>query len=97
MVKVSVLVTVVMPTCTLNYYTGVEKNNDDAKRNYFSSNRHDAAGDILRTEAILEELRRGKFGVCVRKREHTRRPMMPIGMKEVYRNQGEPREPIPPN
>ena len=57
-----------MPTCTLNYYTGVEKNNDDAKRNYFSSNRHDAAGDILRTETILEELRRGKFGVCVRKK-----------------------------
>ena len=47
---------------------GVEKNNDDAKRNYHSSNRHDAAGDILVTEARLEELRRGttEFDSCVR-------------------------------
>ncbi len=30
---------------------GVEKNNDDTKRHYYSSNRHDAARDILLTEA----------------------------------------------
>ena len=39
-------------------YLGVEKNNDDAKRNYFSSNKHDAAYEILVTEARLEELRK---------------------------------------
>ena len=37
---------------------GVEKNNDDAKRNYFSSNKHDAAREILVTEARQEELRK---------------------------------------
>ena len=40
-------------------HAGVEKNNDDAKRNYFSSNRHDAAKEILATEARLETLRNG--------------------------------------
>ena len=51
-------------------YTGVEKNNDDAKRNYYSSNRHDAAGDILRAEARLEKLRRGTTEIesCVRQK-----------------------------
>ena len=39
--------------------TGVEKNNDAAKKNYFSSNKHDAPGEILKTEARLEALRRG--------------------------------------
>ncbi len=33
---------------------GVEKNNDVAKRNYFSSNLQDPAGEILKTEARLE-------------------------------------------
>ena len=33
-----------------------EKNNDDAKKNYYSSNRHDPCGDILVTEARIEEL-----------------------------------------
>ncbi|KAL5500626.1 hypothetical protein EMCRGX_G012217 [Ephydatia muelleri] len=35
---------------------GVEKHNDDAKRNYFSSNRWDAPADIMMTEYRLEEL-----------------------------------------
>ena len=40
---------------TTNYsITGVEKNNDDAKRHYYSGNRHDAAHDILLTEARIE-------------------------------------------
>jgi hypothetical protein len=34
----------------------VEKNNADAKRNYFSSSRWDAAADILQAEARLEAL-----------------------------------------
>ena len=38
---------------------GVEKNNDDSKRNYFSSNRHDATAEILKTEARLETLASG--------------------------------------
>ena len=37
---------------TYNYcihaHAGVEKNNDDAKRNYFSSNLHDPAGEVLK-------------------------------------------------
>ena len=42
---------------TTNYsITGVEKNNDDAKRHYYSGNRHDAARDILLTEARIEKL-----------------------------------------
>ncbi|KAL5489427.1 hypothetical protein EMCRGX_G018518 [Ephydatia muelleri] len=35
---------------------GVEKHNDDAKRNYFSSNRWDAPADIMMTEYRLEVL-----------------------------------------
>ena len=42
---------------------GVEKNNDDAKRNYFSSNKHDAAREILVTEARQEELREDLIAV----------------------------------
>ena len=57
-------------------HAGVEKNNDDAKRNYFSSNRHNAAGDILLSEARLEDLRRGneERDSCVRlKRSYEKR------------------------
>ena len=43
---------------------GVEKNNDDAWRNYFSSNRWDACGDMLRTEIRLEKL----SSTCQRKK-----------------------------
>ena len=60
-------------TCTR---VGVEKNNDDAKRNYYSSNRHDACRDILLAEARLEMLRRGIDGIqsCVRqKRTYTKK------------------------
>ena len=46
-----------------NYYSnhdpiliGVEKNNDDARRNYLSSNHMDAPRDILLTEARVEKL-----------------------------------------
>ena len=41
----------------LPIHLGVEKNNDDAKRNYYSSSRHDAAKEILHTEARLDQLR----------------------------------------
>ncbi|KAL5503402.1 hypothetical protein EMCRGX_G010346 [Ephydatia muelleri] len=36
--------------------TSVEKHNDDAKRNYFSSNLWDAPADIMMTEYRLEVL-----------------------------------------
>ena len=53
---------------SFTYTIGVEKNNEDAKRNYYSSNHHDAAREILLTEARLEELKRGscetKVQVC---------------------------------
>ena len=38
-------------------HSGVEKNNDDGKRHYFSSNRHDAAAEIVRADERLEILR----------------------------------------
>ena len=38
------------------YTSGVEKHNDDAKRNYFSSNRWDAPADIMMTAYRLEGL-----------------------------------------
>ena len=38
-------------------HSGVEKNNDDSKRHYFSSNRHDAAAEIVRADERLEILR----------------------------------------
>ena len=41
---------------TSNILSSVEKHNDDAKRNYFSSNRWDAPADIIMTEYRLEEL-----------------------------------------
>ena len=38
------------------------KNNDDSKRHYFSSNKHDAASEIIRCEARLEMLCSGTKG-----------------------------------
>ena len=50
-------------------HAGVEKNNDDAKRNYFSSNLHDPAGEVLKAEWRLEQTeqyRRRKRKYCKR-------------------------------
>ena len=56
-----------------SHLIGVEKNNDDAKRHFFSGNRHDAAKDILVTEARLEHLEY-EVPTCVRqKRGYTKR------------------------
>jgi len=38
-------------------HSGVEKNNDDGKQHYFSSNRHDAAAEIMRADERLDILR----------------------------------------
>ena len=43
-------------SCTLFFIIGVEKNNDDAKHDFYSSNRHDPCGEVLRTEKRLEHL-----------------------------------------
>ena len=42
---------------TFSILAGVEKNNDDGKQHYFSSNRHDAAAEIVRADERLEILR----------------------------------------
>ena len=54
---------------------GVEKNNDDSKRHYFSSNKHDAPGEIIRSEFRQEALRQGVWNhsTCIRqKRNYTK-------------------------
>ena len=54
--------------------TGVEKN--DSKRHYSSSSKHDAPGEIIRSEYRQETLQRGAWGhpTCVRqKRSYTKR------------------------
>jgi len=48
----------------------VETNSDDCRRNYFSSNRWDEPGDILRTEARLELLT--SKGYCRDKHTYTK-------------------------
>ena len=47
--------------------SGVEKNNDTSKRNYFSSNKHDAPGEIIRSDYRLNKLQQGVCGhpTCV--------------------------------
>ena len=53
----------------------MEKNNDTSKRNYFSSNRHNAAAEIIKSDYRLEVLKRGVWGhsSCDReKRKYTK-------------------------
>ena len=38
------------------YFVGVEKNNDSAKHCYYSSNKHDPCGEVIRTERRQEAL-----------------------------------------
>ena len=52
---------------------GVEKNNDDAKRHYYSGNRHNAARDILLTEARMEKLEKVTPACIRQKREYKKR------------------------
>ena len=51
---------------------GIEKNNDDSKRHYFSSNKHDAPGEIIRTECRQEALQQGvcDHPTCVRQKRN---------------------------
>ena len=68
---------------------GVEKNNDDSKRHYFSSNKHDAASEIIRCEARLEMLCSGTKGFpsCERQKCPYQKHDS-IGMKEGSRKHG---------
>ena len=43
-------------------YIGVENNNDDSKHHYFSSNKMDAAAEIVRCDYRLEGMRQGVWG-----------------------------------
>ena len=66
---------------TTNYsITGVEKNNDDAKRHYYSGNRHDAARDILLTEARIEKL-------AYELKESTQRRTQTTGRKKYWKRE----------
>ena len=70
--------------CNVRQFSGegVEKNNDDAKRHYYSGNRHNAARDIILTEARMEKLERDT-PICIRqKREYTKRNKKVLGEKE---------------
>ena len=58
--------------------SGVEKHNDDAKRNYFSSNRWDAPADIMMRLEVLQEYSREK-------RAYTKRDSALTGMKVELR------------
>ena len=49
----------------IQIHTGVEKHNDDAKHAYLSSNKWDATGDLIKTEACVECLQ--KYAVTKRK------------------------------
>ena len=60
---------------------GVEKNNDDARRNYFSSNLQDPCGEVLKAEGRLEttaEYKRNKRQYIKRNEEYwaTRTPTL---------------------
>ena len=48
---------------------GVEKNNDDSKRNYFSSNKWDAPKEILISEERISKFR----NMARNKRKYTKR------------------------
>ena len=50
-------------------YVGIEKHNDDSKRNYFSSNRWDAPAEIMMAEHRLELLQK----YAREKRQYTKR------------------------
>ena len=65
---------------TIQYYSGVEKHNDDAKRNYFSSNRWDAPADIMMMEYRLELLQE-----YAREKRHTPKENVHFGMKVELR------------
>lgn len=67
----------------LNHYVGVEKNNDCARKHFFSSNHQDAARDILLTDSRVEELQHGKR--AKRKYEKKDTSYWELGVREKRR------------
>jgi len=70
----------------------VEKNNDDSKRHYFSSNHHEAPAEIIRSDARLEMLVSAGMMVTLAVREGSdliQSMMMTTGMEEESRKSGE--------
>ena len=51
---------------------GVEKNNDDAKRHFYSGNRHNAARDIILTDARIEQLEQDTPSCIRSKRKYSK-------------------------
>ena len=45
-----------------SFHVGVQKNDNTSKRNYFSSNRHNAPAEIIGSDFRLESLKRGVWG-----------------------------------
>ena len=58
----------------ITHLTGVEKNNDDSKRHYYSSNKHDVPMELIRSEVHMEELAWGKDGYGHPSCQRTKRP-----------------------
>ena len=73
-------------------FIGVEKNNDDLKRHYFSSNKHDAAGEIIRCEARCCRMVSEGFPVVSERSGHTKSRKMNTGMEEGSRKLGGTRD-----
>ena len=73
----------------LIYFAGIEKNND-SKWHYFSSNKHDAPGEIIRSECRQEALQHGVWDhpSCVR---NILNEMTSTGQEVVFkRSENEP-------
>ncbi|KAL5491239.1 hypothetical protein EMCRGX_G016487 [Ephydatia muelleri] len=69
---------------------GVEKHNDDAKRNYFSSNRWDAPADIMMTEyrlEVLQEYSRAKRAYTKRDSAYWHEGPSKLNVEKQYKGQ----------
>ena len=66
-------VTTIVEKALCIHFVGVEKNNDTAKHCYYSSNKHDPCGEVIRTEKrqeALEQCRREKRPYSKRDEEY---------------------------
>ena len=73
-------------------FLGVEKNNDTAKRNYYSSNRWDAAKEILLSEARIEKM----TPVCSRKKRAYNKEDTEYWETKIVQSRQARRPPRPP-
>ena len=65
--------------CSL-HYVALEKNNDDARRNFHSSNHLDGAREIIVTDARLESL-----AECARQKRPYNKQNREYWEKEIYK------------